>query len=161
MCAPPRSSQPIALCRDWKLKGGRRGAAQWVFRHTLRCARGIWRINCSTDLAVRRKGGVANASLGQTVTYRRSQGLLAGFSSLARYVTASLFFSSTAVTAAHLLVARGRRRARRSDARATECVEIIVSPKRASRPADHSVLLRETFRPWRRVDIDRHVRVRH
>jgi YaiO family outer membrane protein len=116
---------------------------------TLAGAGAIWRVNRSTNLAVRFGGGVDNTSLpnGDLTTevrhYRGAFELGGNF----RYLS----FSGVSVAAASPLLGWDTGERWRLDARYTYSRSLFETTGQSA--GDHSALLRETFRAWRRVDL--------
>jgi tetratricopeptide (TPR) repeat protein len=116
---------------------------------TLAGGGGIWRVNRSTNLAFRGAGGVDNTSLANgdvmaEVRHYRGPFEIGG---IARYLS----FADVGVTAASPLLAWDTGDRWRLAARYTYSWSSFHTTGESS--GDHSVLLRETFRAWRRVDI--------
>ena len=110
---------------------------------------GIWRINRSTNLAIRGAGGVGNTSLPNgdlmaEVRHYRGAFEIGG-------IVRHLSFSDVDVTAASPLLAWDTGERWRLAARYTYSWSSFHTTGESS--GDHSVLLRETFRAWRRVDM--------
>ena len=109
---------------------------------------GIWRINRSTNLAFRGGGGVDNTSLPNgdvTAEVRHYRGPFE-IGGNVRYLS----FSDVGVTAVSPLLAWDTGERWRLAARYTYSWSSFHTTGESS--GDHSVLLRETFRAWRRVD---------
>jgi cytochrome c-type biogenesis protein CcmH/NrfG len=110
---------------------------------------GIWRINRSTNLAIRGVGGAGNISLPNAdlmteVRHYRGAFEIGG-------IVRRLSFSDVDVTAASPLLAWGTGERWRLASRYTYSWSSFHATGESS--GDHSVLLRETFRAWRRVDM--------
>jgi YaiO family outer membrane protein len=110
---------------------------------------GIWRINRSTNLAFRAAGGVGNVSLPNAdlmaeVRYYRGAFEIGG-------IVRHLSFSDVGVTAASPLLAWDTGERWRLASRYTYSRSSFHTTGESS--GDHSVLLRESFRSWRRVDM--------
>ena len=110
---------------------------------------GIWRMNRSTNMAFRAMGGVGNTSLPNAdlmteVRHYRGAVELGG-------IVRHLSFSDAGVTAASPLVAWDTGERWRLAARYTYSWSSFHTTGESS--GDHSVLVRETFRGWRRVDL--------
>ena len=109
---------------------------------------GIWRIDRSTNLAMRAAGGVGNISLPNgdamaEVTHYRGPFELGG---IVRYLS----FADVGVTTASPLLAWDTGERWRLATRYTYSWSSFHTGESSG---DHSVLLRETFRSWRRVDM--------
>jgi hypothetical protein len=109
---------------------------------------GIWRINRSTNLAFRGAGGVGNTSLPNAdvmseVRHYRGTFEIGG---IVRYLS----FADVGVTAASPLLAWDTGERWRLATRYTYSWSSFRTTGESS--GDHSVLIRETFRAWRRVD---------
>ena len=109
---------------------------------------GIWRINRSTNLAIRGAGGVGNTSL-PNADLMAEVGHYRGAIEIGGIVR-HLSFADVDVTAASPLLAWDRGERWRLAARYTYSSSSFRTTAESS--GDHSVLLRETFRGWRRVD---------
>jgi cytochrome c-type biogenesis protein CcmH/NrfG len=110
---------------------------------------GIWRINRSTLLEARGEGGVGNTSLpnaGVMAEVRHYRGAIEIGGNVRH-----LSFSDVGVTAASPILAWDTGERWRLAARYTYSWSSFVATGESS--GDHSVLLRETFRGWRRVDM--------
>ncbi len=109
---------------------------------------GIWRINRSTNLAIRGVGGVGNTSLpnGDLMAEVRHYRGAIEIGGIVRYLS----FSDVGVTAASPLLAWDTGERWRLAARYTYSWSSFRTTGESS--GDHSVLVRETFRSWRRVD---------
>src|SRR5688572_19332118 len=110
---------------------------------------GIWRMNRSTNLVVRGMGGVDNTSLANgdvmaEVRHYRGPFEIGG---IVRYFS----FADVDVTAASPLLAWDTGERWRIATRYTYSWSSFRTTGESS--GDHSVLLRETFRAWRRVDL--------
>ena len=110
---------------------------------------GIWRINRSTNLAVRGAGGAGNISLPNgdlmaEVRHYRGAFEIGG-------IVRHLSFADVGVTAASPLLAWDTGERWRLATRYTYSWSSFHATGESS--GDHSVLLRETFRAWRRVDM--------
>jgi YaiO family outer membrane protein len=110
---------------------------------------GIWRINRSTNLAIRGAAGVNNTSLPNgdlmaEVTHYRGEIEIGGN-------VRHLSFFDVDVTAASPILAWDTGERWRLAARYTYSWSSFHTTGESS--GDHSVLLRETFRGWRRVDM--------
>ena len=110
---------------------------------------GIWRINRSTNLAIRGAGGVGNISLpnGDLMAEVRHYRGAFEIGGNVRHLS----FSDVDVTAASPLLAWDTGERWRLAARYTYSWSSFHTTGESS--GDHSVLLRETFRAWRRVDM--------
>ena len=109
----------------------------------------IWRVNRSTNLAVRVGGGADNTSLPNgdlTAEVRHYRGAFEVGGSV-RYLS----FADAGVIAASPLLAWDTGERWRLDARYTYSWSSFDATGESS--GDHSVLLRETLRAWRRVDM--------
>jgi YaiO family outer membrane protein len=109
---------------------------------------GIWRIDRSTNLAIRGAGGVGNVSLPNgdlmaEVRHYRGAFELGG---IVRYLS----FADVGVTTASPLLAWDTGERWRLATRYTYSWSSFHTGESSG---DHSVLLRETFRSWRRVDM--------
>ena len=116
---------------------------------TLAGGGGIWRINRSTNLAFRGAGGGDNTSLANgdvMAEVRHYRGPLE-IGGIVRYLS----FADVGVTAVSPLLAWDIGERWRLATRYTYSWSSFNSTGESS--GDHSVLLRETFRAWRRVDI--------
>ena len=110
---------------------------------------GIWRINRSTNLAIRGAGGVNNTSLPNgdlTAEVRHYRGAIEIGANVRH-----LSFFDVDVTAASPILAWDTGERWRLAARYTYSQSSFHTTGESS--GDHSVLLRETFRGWRRVDM--------
>jgi hypothetical protein len=110
---------------------------------------GIWRVNRSTNLALRGAGGVDNISLANgdvmaEVRHYRGPFEIGG---IVRYLS----FTDVGVTAVSPLLAWDTGERWRLATRYTYSWSSFNTTGESS--GDHSVLLRETFRAWRRVDL--------
>ena len=115
---------------------------------TLAGGGGIWRINRSTNLAIRGVGGVDNTSLPNAdlmAEVRHYRGAIEIGGNVRH-----LSFSGVDVTAASPLLAWDTGERWRLATRYTYSWSSFDAAGESS--GDHSVLLRETFRAWRRVD---------
>ena len=110
---------------------------------------GIWRINRSTNLAIRGAGGAGNTSLpnGDLMAEVRHYRGAFEIGGIVRYLS----FSDVDVTAASPLLAWDTGERWRLATRYTYSWSSFHTTGESS--GDHSVLLRETFRAWRRVDM--------
>ena len=109
----------------------------------------IWRVNRSTTLAVRAGGGVDNTSLPNgdlTAEVRHYRGAF-DFGGNFRYLS----FSDAGVAAVSPILAWDTGERWRLGARYTYSRSSFRATGESS--GDHSVVLRETFRAWRRVDM--------
>ena len=116
---------------------------------TLAGGGGIWRVNRSTNLVIRGAGGVDNTSLPNAdlmseVRHYRGPFEIGG-------VVRHLSFFDVDVTAASPLLAWDTGDRWRLAARYTYSWSSFHTTGESD--GDHSVLLRETFRAWRRVDL--------
>ena len=110
---------------------------------------GIWRINRSTNLAIRGAGGVNNTSLPNgdlTTEVLHYRGAIEIGGNLRH-----LSFSDVGVTAASPILAWDTAERWRLASRYTYSRSSFRTTGESS--DDHSVVLRETFRAWRRVDM--------
>jgi tetratricopeptide (TPR) repeat protein len=110
---------------------------------------GIWRINRSTNLAIRGVGGAGNTSLANgdlmsEVRHYRGPFEIGG---IVRYMS----FADVGVTSASPLLAWDTGERWRLAMRYSYSWSSFRTTGEAS--GDHSVLLRETFRAWQRVDV--------
>jgi len=110
---------------------------------------GIWRINRSTNLAIRGVGGVDNISMpnGDMMAEVRHYRGAFEIGGNVRYLS----FSDVGVTATSPLLAWDTGERWRLATRYTYSWSSFRNTGESS--GDHSVLLRETFRAWRRVDM--------
>ena len=110
---------------------------------------GIWRVNRSTNLAIRGVGGVGNTSLpnGDVMAEVRHYRGAIELGGIVRHLS----FSDVGVTAASPLLAWDTGERWRLATRYTYSWSSFHATGESS--GDHSVLLRETFRAWRRVDM--------
>ena len=110
---------------------------------------GIWRINRSTNLAIRGVGGAGNISLpnGDLMAEVRHYRGAIEIGGIVRYLS----FSGVDVTAPSPLLAWDTGERWRLATRYTYSWSSFHATGESS--GDHSVLLRETFRAWRRVDL--------
>ena len=110
---------------------------------------GIWRINRSTNLVIRGAGGAGNTSLpnGDLMAEVRHYRGPIEIGGIVRYLS----FSDVGVTAASPLLAWDTGERWRLATRYTYSWSSFDTTGESS--GDHSVLLRETFRAWRRVDM--------
>jgi YaiO family outer membrane protein len=115
---------------------------------TLMGGGGIWRMNRSTNLAFRAAGGAGNVSLpnGDAMAEVRHYRGPIEIGGNVRYMS----FSDVGVTAASPLLAWDTGERWRLATRYTYSWSSFRTTGESS--GDHSVLLRETFRAWRRVD---------
>jgi Tetratricopeptide repeat len=147
-----RSASLIASVRvlsRLKIEGRARVQDRDGSSETLAGGGGIWRMNRSTNLAFRGAGGVDNSSLPNgdvmaEVRHYRGPIEIGG-------VVRHLSFSDVGVTAASPLLAWDTGERWRLAARYTYSWSSFHTTGESS--GDHSVLLRETFRAWRRVDM--------
>jgi YaiO family outer membrane protein len=110
---------------------------------------GIWRINRSTHLAIRGAGGADNSSLpnGDLMAEVRHYRGAIEIGGIVRHLS----FADVGVTAASPLLAWDTGERWRLATRYTYSWSSFRTTGESS--GDHSVLLRETFRAWRRVDV--------
>lgn len=110
---------------------------------------GIWRLNRSTNLLIRGAGGSGNISLpnGDVMAEVRHYRGAFEIGGIVRYLS----FSDVGVTAASPLLAWDTGERWRLATRYTYSWSSFRTTGESS--GDHSVLLRETFRAWRRVDM--------
>jgi len=116
---------------------------------TLAGGGGIWRINRSSNLAIRGAGGSGNISLpnGDLMAEVRHYRGAIEVGGIVRYLS----FSDVDVTAASPVLAWDTGERWRLATRYTYSRSSFHATRESS--GDHSVLLRETFRAWRRVDM--------
>ena len=109
---------------------------------------GIWRIDRSTNLAIRGAGGVGNISLpnGDVMAEVRHYRGAFELGGIVRYLS----FADVGVTTASPLLAWDTGERWRLATRYTYSWSSFHTGESSG---DHSVLLRETFRSWRRVDM--------
>src|SRR5688572_2807955 len=110
---------------------------------------GIWRVNRSTNLAFRGAGGVDNTSLanGEVMAEVRHYRGPFEIGGIVHYLS----FADVGVTAVSPLLAWDTGERWRLATRYTYSWSSFHTTGESS--GDHSVLLRETFRAWRRVDL--------
>ena len=147
----------VRVLRRLEIEGAARVQNRDGSSDTLAGGGGIWRINRSTNVAIRGAGGADNISL-PNATLMAEATHYRGAIEIGGNVR-HLSFSDIDVTAATPILAWDRGGRWRLATRYTYSRSSFHSTGESS--VDHSVLLRGTFHGWRRVDTDPHVRVRH
>ena len=147
-----RSASLIATVRvvpQLKIEGRARVQNRNGSSDTLLGGGGIWRINPSSNLALRGAGGVGNTSLpnGELMAELRHYRGAIEIGGIVHYLS----FAGASVTAASPLLAWDTGERWRLATRYTYSWSSFHASGESV--GDHSVLLRETFRAWRRVDL--------